>query len=102
MSWFAALKSRLHARSDSEHEQALLRILIIGVILAYMALFHGSPLRWSDNERNVVLTIAGFVAIAVAIFVAICIWPAASVPRRLLGMIADNAEATWYMAVAGD
>jgi hypothetical protein len=35
------LKRRLGARDDSEHEQAALRIVIVGLVLGYMALFHG-------------------------------------------------------------
>ncbi|MGE5089802.1 MAG: ATP-binding protein [Candidatus Levyibacteriota bacterium] len=96
------LKARLHARPDSEHEQAGLRIVIVGLILAYMALFHGAPSRWSATDLTIVLMLSGFFAVAVGIFVAICIWPASNVPRRLLGMLADNAGATWYMAMAGE
>ncbi len=96
------LRVRLHDRPDSEHEQAGLRIVIVGLILAYMALFHGLPARWSPTDWTIVLTLTGFFAIAVGIFLAICIWPAVNVPRRLLGMVADNAGAAWYMAMAGE
>ncbi len=102
MKFLRNLKARLHARSDSEHEQAGLRIVIVGAILAYMAVFHGAPNRWSSNDLAIVLTLTGFFTVAIGIFTAICIWPAANVPRRLLGMLADNAGATWYMAVAGE
>ncbi len=96
------LKARLHARPDSEHEQAGLRIGLVGAILAYMALSHGEPSQWSSTNLTIVLTLAGFFAVAVGIFVAICMWPAANVPRRLLGMLADNAGATWFMVMAGE
>jgi len=102
ISLLRGLKARLHARPDSEHEQAGLRIAIVGLILAYMALFHGAPSRWSTTDLTIVLTLTGFFTVAVGIFVAICVWPASNVPRRLLGMIADNAGATWYMAMAGE
>ena len=67
-----------------------------------MALFHGAPSHWSANDLTIVVTLTGFFTVAVCLFVSICIWPAPNVPRRLIGMLADNAGATWYMAVAGE
>ena len=96
------LKSRLTARGDSEHEQAALRIVIVGLVLAYMALFHGAPSNWSTRDWTIILVLSGFFATAIAIFVAICLWPNKNVPRRLLGMLADNGGATWYMWLAGE
>ena len=98
----AQLKHRLSARSDSEHEQAALRILIVGLVLGYMASFHGAPETWTGLNWNIVVVLSGFLSAAVAIFAAISIWPAENVPRRLIGMLADNAGATWYMCVAGE
>jgi two-component system, sensor histidine kinase RpfC len=95
-------KARLVQRPDSEHEQAALRIVIVGLVLAYMALFHGSPSVWSRSDWTIVLGLSGFLAIAIAIFVAICLSPSKNVPRRLLGMVADNGGATWYMCLAGE
>lgn len=95
------LQARLHARTDSEHEQAGLRILIVGVLLLYMTLFHRAP-DATSTDWAVVLVIGAIFLVAIAIFGAICRWPAQNVPRRLLGMIADNASATWYMSIAGD
>ena len=96
------LKARLGARGDSEHEQAALRIVIVGLVLAYMALFHGSPTSWSSIDWTIVLGLTGFFSVAIAIFVAICIWPEKNLPRRLVGMMADNGGATWYMCLAGE
>src|SRR5579864_348447 len=98
----AELKHRLDARADSEHEQAALRIVIVGLVLGYMALFHGAPSRWSALDWNIILVLSGFFLIALAIFAAICIWPMENIPRRLIGMLADNAGATWYMCLAGE
>ncbi|MBU6483304.1 MAG: response regulator [Betaproteobacteria bacterium] len=89
-------------RPDSEHEQALLRIAIVGMFLAYMAGAHGWPGNWSAHDARVVAILAAFLAAATAIFVAICIRPAANVPRRLFGMLADTVGCTWYMWVTGD
>ncbi|HEX6794107.1 MAG TPA: ATP-binding protein [Casimicrobiaceae bacterium] len=99
---FGTLKRRLQGRGDSEHEQAALRIVIVGLVLAYMALFHGAPSRWTALDWTIVLGLTGFFLLAIGIFVSICIWPAANVPRRLIGMVADNGGATWYMCLAGE
>jgi len=96
------IKQRLANRSDSEHEQALLRIAIVGLFLAYMAGFHGWPSEWSPHDLRVVVILATFLLIATAIFAAICHSPAPNVARRLAGMVADCAGCTWYMWVAGD
>lgn len=102
MSLTTSLRQRLHKREDSEHEQALLRIVIVGLVLTYMAGFHGWPSGWSPNELNIVLILGGFFAVAVALFLAICIEPGRNVTRRLIGMAADVAGCTWYMWVAGE
>ncbi len=102
MTLLSRLKARLHVRPDSEHEQAALRIIIVGALLAYVALFHTAPETLSTSDRTTVLVIGAILLIGVAIFAAICAWPTANVPRRLLGMLTDNASATWYMSVAGE
>lgn len=102
MRMLGPLKTRLRARNDSEHEQAALRIVIVGLVLGYMALFHGSPAKWSSADWTIILVLTGFFAVAVGIFLAICLWPNKNVPRRLIGMLADNGGATWYMCLAGE
>jgi two-component system sensor histidine kinase RpfC len=99
---FHELKQRLAARDDSEHEQAALRIVIVGLVLGYMSSFHGSPTKWSAQDWTIILGLSGFFAVAIALFVSICLWPAKNVPRRLIGMLADNSGATWYMCLAGE
>jgi two-component system sensor histidine kinase RpfC len=102
MKLLADLRSLLAKRPDSEHEQAILRIVIVALFLGYMALFHGAPTEWSSDQVWIVAILGAFLAIATAIFVAICLSPASNVSRRLVGMLADVAGCTWYMAVAGD
>jgi two-component system sensor histidine kinase RpfC len=96
------LKRRIQGRGDSEHEQAALRIVIVALVLGYMATFHGAPSSWTSLEWTIIGGLSAFFLLAIAIFVSICIWPKANVPRRLIGMIADNGGATWYMCLAGE
>lgn len=102
MEYLKSLRTKLHARADSEHEQALLRIVIVGLVLGYMAVFHGWRNNWTQLDLEIVRVLSGFLLLAIAIFVAICVSPAPNVPRRLLGMAADAGGCTWYLCVAGE
>ena len=102
MTALSTLKDRLRKREDSEHEQAILRIVIVGLVLAYMALFHGAPSSWPTEQAEIVYILGAFFGVAISIFVAICIDPKVNVGRRLIGMAADVAGCTWYMWVAGE
>lgn len=102
MQLITKLRMRLSNRDDSEHEQALLRIAIVGLVLGYMAIFHGWRNNWTATDIEIVQVLSGFFAVAVVIFTAICIYPAVNIPRRLVGMVADAAGCTWYMWVAGE
>ena len=98
----APLRARLKARGDSEHEQALLRIVIVGLFLGYMVLFHGSSSARGPSDWAVIALLSGFFLVGVAIFAAICLWPGENIPRRLIGMLADNGGAAWYICLAGE
>jgi len=98
----APLRARLTARGDSEHEQALLRIVIVGLFLGYMVLFHGSSIARGPSDWAVIALLSGFFLVGVAIFAAICLWPSENIPRRLIGMLADNGGAAWYICLAGE
>jgi two-component system sensor histidine kinase RpfC len=98
----APLRARLKARGDSEHEQALLRIVIVGLFLGYMVLFRGSSSARGPSDWAVIALLSGFFLVGVAIFAAICLWPSENIPRRLIGMLADNGGAAWYICLAGE
>lgn len=96
-----SVQAWLNSRTDSEHEQALVRILIIALVLGYMAFFHGWRTDWNPHNIAVLQVLGGFLMFAVALLVAICIYPQASAGRRVLGALADVGAVTWYMAIAG-
>ena len=96
--WLRGLRARLHKRADSEHEQAVLRVVIVTIVLVWMALAY-EPAK-DDAAHHGALLLAGLAAdltFAVLLFAAICIWPASNVHRRLIGSLADNATATFVM-----
>jgi two-component system, sensor histidine kinase RpfC len=103
MSPLAALRDRLRTRTDSEHEQAILRIVLVGFITAYMwerISASSGPVR--ETDAILLFGLAGFFILAIAIFAAICIWPASNIPRRVVGMLADAGAVTFPLFLAGD
>jgi len=99
----ARLRNRLRQRSDSEHEQALLRLAIVGLFLAHMSVFHGSEsAARGPSDWTVIIMLSGTFLAAVGIFAAICLWPGKNVARRFIGMLADNGAAAWYICLAGE
>jgi two-component system sensor histidine kinase RpfC len=96
------LRARLRSRPDSEHEQALVRIALSSVILAYLAL---ADILGGGSTRNpaLVYTLIGlFLAASVGIFVEICRRPEACPRRRYIAMVADNAAITTCMFLTTD
>jgi two-component system sensor histidine kinase RpfC len=87
------LKTRLRARADSEHEQALVRLSFVGLVLACVALIGG--------RVDIEFLLAGYLGAAAAIFAAICAWPAPNATRRVIGMILDVGAVTWFLWFAG-
>lgn len=99
----ALLKQRLSHRVDSEHEQALIRV-VIGI---FVALYVYSPLYTQGLSRPLALVSAQlalglFLGLSLLIFLAIIIWPEKSVIRRLLGMVADLGTTTYAMMLGGE
>jgi two-component system, sensor histidine kinase RpfC len=99
----SAVRQRLAGRTDSEHEQAILRIVIVSLVLAYMG-FSYSPGTGGRGhaEPLLVFGLAGDLILAIALFAGICIWPPPSIPRRATGMLADAGAATFCMFLAGE
>lgn len=87
---FTAVKTRLAERSDSEHGQAIVRLVIVAIILAYFCSdffldYVGDGARARQARWLATLS---FVA-SMAIFARIVMRPSASVIRRLVGMFHD-------------
>ncbi|MGB5339899.1 MAG: ATP-binding protein, partial [Gammaproteobacteria bacterium] len=91
--WIEWTRSRLRRRPDSEHMQALIRVVIMSLIFLY----------FSTTALDSVTLLAGsYLAVSIVIFTWILISPAKNVPRRVLGMIGDMTGASFGLALAGD
>ncbi|MEB2187194.1 ATP-binding protein [Xanthomonas campestris pv. campestris] len=86
---FRQLRRRLAGRPDSEHGQAIVRIVLITLILAYVLLpsVHASlPPRQSAGVLIIVLT---GLTLGIGLFGWLLLQPGRSDPRRIMGMLAD-------------
>jgi two-component system sensor histidine kinase RpfC len=88
---------RFENRSDSEHEQAIIRLALTSVILLYLAVTDWFGAESTRNAFLVYALIGLFLAVSVGILVEIYMRPEACPRRRVLAMIADNAAITCCM-----
>ncbi len=102
----AGLRDRLRARPDSEHEQAIIRLLVYSILfLLYLPIL---AYRGNENpgEANLLLFAAMglvcFMVLAGALFAWIYFLPAVSVTRRIAGSILDIGGTTFFMYHLGE
>lgn len=93
-------RARLANRPDSEHSQALVRVGMLAVVLAYLLV---APAPAGNEAYHVVmwLVIAGFV-IGVSLLAAIVAWPQPSHLRRGIGIASDYGLTSAAMMLMGE
>jgi two-component system sensor histidine kinase RpfC len=91
-----ALAVRLRARPDSEHEQALIRIVIVAALFALMSAGSGGTVV-SPEHRAGALLAGGYLAVSIAYFLCTVIAPQASPTRRLIAMVTDFATTSAFL-----
>ncbi len=94
--------NRFTRRSDSEHEQALVRFGIVLLVLIYMLIFHRDPKNYTPTHLHVLRFLSVFLIFSVGVVVAIALRPAKSKLRRVLGMVADLGGTTYVMTIHGE
>lgn len=97
---YSRFRQRLGGRPDSEHEQAFIRLAIVGIVLVYL-LYLG--VRDGDG---ITLRVLPLIATSFGIGAFIVFWllrsPSFSHPRRVLGMFADYGLMAVAMGIAGE
>jgi two-component system sensor histidine kinase RpfC len=97
--WFArhTALSKLSTEQKQEVEQAVLRVVLVGLVYVYVlwSVLHDGQLTGTDAEFAIAG--AGFVLLGVAILAHSVLSAAQSIPRRFLGMLADNAATTYCL-----
>lgn len=94
------LFERFRNRADSEHEQALVRLVIASLILAYLwGLSHVGGSRGEDVQLMMLVMLAEAL-VGVGLVALILIRPAVSHARRWTGMFADYGTLTALMLIS--
>ena len=96
----ASARARLAARPDTEHEQGFVR-LAVGIVLGASLMPSGlDPTQWSAHQPSHV----AYLSYILAAFVLLA-WNLAAADvshvRRCIGLVADCATVTWFMAYLG-
>ena len=87
----ASARQRLGSRADSEHGQAILRIVLILVVVAYFFTDYFAARVTGDSLRAAKHLVITSTAFSFGILIAIFLHPAVSIVRRILGMLHDVA-----------
>lgn len=97
------LVSRFRNRPDSEHAQALVRLVIAALILAYLAgLAVGGGGGGADASRLPLLVILAETVLGLALVIAIALRPGVSHARRVIGMFGDYGTLAAMMMLGGE
>jgi two-component system sensor histidine kinase RpfC len=97
----ARLAGRLQERADSEHEQALIRIVIVGLLILLFLGF--GALQHADQRVRIGAWLAiGYFAVSVVYLIAIIVRPRVSPTRRLCAMTTDLATTSAFMHFGGE
>ena len=103
MTTLGHIRSRLSHRPDSEHGQALVRIAVLSVVLAFLLLrplFDNQP--GNSADRAVLgMVLVGFI-VGASLIGAIVLKPGVSHPRRIIGMLSDYGLMSAAMVQMGE
>ncbi len=82
MNWLSHIRQRLSARPDSEHEQALIRMLFVALISAWL---------FSFGITEAYIWCAAYLLVSLLLLIWIIISPAINPARRIAGAVGDMA-----------
>ncbi len=91
------MRARLAARPDTEHEQAIVRLVVGALINLYLL-----PGAIAQNLEPTIFVMLGYLAGSTLIFAHILLRPGESPTRRTLGALVDVGTLTWVMAFLGE
>ena len=100
MNFLRFIRTRLAGRSDTEHEQAILRLLIGTAFLFYLlpdATKHSTEWIYASS-----VMMAVYLAAALGITVCILVWPRPSPARRVIANALDVVTITFFMIGGND
>jgi len=92
-----SVRGRLAARPDTEHEQAIVRLVIGALIVLYLL-----PDALKHRPEPTLEVMLVYLAVALLLFLRILASPGVSQLRRLAATAADVGTLTWCMAFLGE
>lgn len=98
---FSRIRARFKNRPDSEHEQAIVRIVISILLASYLgvqAYMHDDPAMVITGFQ----TLLGLLLFSFSIIALIAIFPGVSRARRIAGMLADFGVISYLMFYYGE
>jgi two-component system sensor histidine kinase RpfC len=96
------LLPRRRAPEDTEREQALVRLGVASVILAYLTIYSLWNYGGFAPLLGPILIVVGFLGVSLAFLSAIVLRPGRSVPRRVLANVADIGATSLAMLLFGE
>jgi len=102
-STLARLRAHLAGRPDTEHEQAIVRLLVGTIFFLYLLpqAFIGYGTDGRTNLQFLVAMVC-FMLLASVVFGWICFFPASSPARRIAAAVLDAGSITFFMYHAGE
>ena len=98
---FALARARLAARPDTEHEQAIVRVVIALLLGAYLLPGGLSVSEWASLQSYYVVFVS-YVALSAVVLAWNLASHSVSHARRIIALLADIATVSWSMWYFGD
>ena len=95
------IKARFENRPDTEHEQSLVRVAIVLIVLVYLvavSLFG----EISESALHGLIILSLFLVFSLAMIAAIALNPGISIPRRVICMLGDMGMITYLLYYYGE
>ncbi|NNG47784.1 MAG: hybrid sensor histidine kinase/response regulator, partial [Deltaproteobacteria bacterium] len=89
-------------RPDSEHEQAIIRIAIISIVLVYLFVSTLQDGIIAPTERHALGIAVLFAVFSFGLLIRIAVNPGISPQRRLIGMVSDISATCYVMQSGGE
>ena len=103
MTVLSAIRTRLTGRSDTEHEQATLRVFIgIGLFVYMQHAATEYPAEWLYTSGAYLIVLTACMVAAFIILACILAWPQPSPARRVIANAVDVAGITFLMIYGGE
>ena len=91
------LRARLAARPDTEHEQAIVRVAVVGLLCIYL-----TPGAIAGGDYATIRVMLAYLAISVVLLGVMLMSHSVSPSRRVVAATADIGVVTWCMAFLGE